>query len=514
MKLYKSIITSAAVTLAGVMTTGCNDWLNYTPKDKQTYDQQFSTVSGFRTAANGAYTALTYSSLYGYNLSYGPIDVMANCYKISEKNQGMLELLTASYSSNGPVGVLNGIWTAAYSNILNINVVLNALEQYPDVLLPDEHELIKAEMLAMRAYLHLDLTRLFGPSYSEKASVNGSGLAVPFAGEPKIIKRDRLSADSIIINHILPDLTVAQDILKELDPIFDGGVLNTPADIEDINGNWMRYRNLRLNYYAVSLLKARAYMWMNDYKNALAEARAIVDDPLMSELFEWVNPSRVLANNTNPDRIFSTECFFGYYRSDIQSIYKTLFAGSLDIDVVLQPASGRTAALYTNAGDYRRQVQWATSTGINSDMEFVKYKGFTPLDDENPEFYATYYGLLRKSEAYLIVAESAAKLGDAATALEYMNIFRQKRGETKMVASSSAADIAKEVRYEYVREFRGEGQIFFNHKRNMEGFGLGDGIEMFQHSPFDGSGTHVSALMSKPLPEVRYFPPIPVSENY
>lgn len=512
MKLYKSFIKAAVVVVTGVMATACSDWLDYTPKDKQTYNQQFSTVVGFRNAVNGVYTAMYSSSLYGYSMSYGALDVMGNLYKISEKNQGFYELLTASYSSSNAAATLNSMWVSAYHNILNINVILKALDEYPEVLDVDDATIIKGELLALRAYLHLDMTRLFGPSY--KHGDKGEGLAVPFAGEAKIIKRDRLTADQILTEHIIPDLDEAQRLLEGVDPILEGDVLDSGADADDENGNWMRYRNLRINYYAATLLKARAYIWMGDYTNALAEARKITDDKVVETAFPWVNPSRLLANNTNPDRIFSTECFYGYYRSDLGNIYKNTFAGSLDASNTLQPAIGKLSMLFKTSGDYRRQSQWTASTGLNSDYEFIKYKGFTPTDSDNPEFYATYVGLLRKSEAYLIASESAARLGEIGIAAAYLNEFRSARGESKIPPRVTAEDITKEIRYEYVREFRGEGQVFFNHKRNMEGFGLGDGIEMFQESPLDQSGLNISNLVSKPDGTVRYFPPIPASETY
>lgn len=512
MKLYKSFIKAAVVVVTGAMVTACSDWLDYTPKDKQTYNQQFSSVKGFHSALNGVYTAMCSSSLYGYSMSYGPLDIMGNLYKIAERNQGFYELLTASYTSSNAAATLNSMWVSAYHNILNINVLLKALDDYPDVLDSDDATMIRGELLALRAYLHLDMTRLFGPSYNY--GDKGEGLAVPFAGEAKIIKRDRLTANQILTEHIIPDLEEAQRLLKDVDPVLEGDVLDSDADEDDENGNWMRYRNLRINYYAVTLLKARAYIWMCDYTNALAEARKITDDNQVETIFPWVNPSRLLANNTNPDRIFSTECLYGFYRSDIGNIYKNTFAGSLDAANTLQPAIGKLAMLFKNSSDYRRQALWTASTGLNSDYEFIKYKSFTPTDSENPEFYATYFGLLRKSEAYLIAAESAAKLGEVSIATGYLNTFRSARGETRMPPRVTADDVTKEIRYEYVREFRGEGQIFFNHKRNMEGFGSGDGIETFQESPFDQSGLNIGNMASKPAATVRYFPPIPASETY
>ena len=99
MKLYKFII-SAAICCMGTLATGCSDWLDYTPTDKQTYDKQFSNEESFHNAVNGCYNLLNTSALYGYNLSYGSIDVMGNCYLIPSSNSSISELYSATYTGS------------------------------------------------------------------------------------------------------------------------------------------------------------------------------------------------------------------------------------------------------------------------------------------------------------------------------------------------------------------------------------------------------------------------------
>ena len=57
---------------------------------------------------------------------------------------------------------------------------------------------------------------------------------------------------------------------------------------------------------------------------------------------------------------------------------------------------------------------------------------------------------------------------------------------------------------EYCRDMRGEGQIFFLHKRNWQSFS--------NNKQFDGSGTNIN--YDRPTSEQRYTVPIPASENY
>ena len=285
MKLYKFII-SAAICCMGTLATGCSDWLDYTPTDKQTYDKQFSNEESFHNAVNGCYNLLNTSALYGYNLSYGSIDVMGNCYLIPSSNSSISELYSATYTGSYASNMFSSLWSSAYKAILSINLALEAVDKHPGVLRPDDAAMIKGELLGLRAFVHLDLVRLFGPAPSRSGAMDA--LAVPYADSSDILRRDRLTLNDIIYNKIIPDLTKAQELLKTSDPVLTDGVLNSAVDGES---NWGRYRQLRMNYYAATLVKARAYLWVMDYDNALAEAASIVDDPQFSTAFPWVEPA-------------------------------------------------------------------------------------------------------------------------------------------------------------------------------------------------------------------------------
>lgn len=499
MKLYRSIITVVACCL-GWFVSGCSDWLAYTPKDKQTYEQQFSSNAGFYNAVNGVYNIMSGSSLYGYNLSYGPLDIMAQCYKIPSGNVALSEYRTYTWTGKTASRTFTNIWAQAYSAILNINLILEATETHRQSVLNDrDYKLIKGEMLAARVFLHFDLLRLFGPVYSK----NPNGLSIPFNDGIEAVRRERLPADRLITEKLLPDLQTAQDLLKEVDPVITKGALNSDGGNE---GNWERYRQLRMNYYAATLLKARIYLWMGDYNHALSEAQKITDDARVKEYFPFVNPSKLLANNTNPDRIFSTECLFGYYNKNITDIFLNSFSGSLDVLTLLQPRKGYIGILFSAANDYRRQSQWTGSTSSSgSDFDFVKYKSFA-ANKKNPEFWATYYGLMRIGEAYYIAAEACLNQDDLSKACEYLNVIFSARGIERLnAAAATKTKVLEQIKLEYVREMRGEGQIFYLFKRFYQNFGSWSGgdsnLNGAEASFFDSPST------------VRYVIPIPSAET-
>lgn len=496
MKLYRLFV----VALTCSLLVSCSDWLDYTPKDKQTYEQQFGTKAGFRNAVTGVYNKMATPSLYGYNLTYGPLDIMGQLYVVPSSNTSRSELRNATWTGEYASGIFSSIWSNAYSTILNANLVLAASEEAKGKLLTeDEYKLIKGEMLGVRAFLHLDLLRLFGPIYTKKPQ----DLSVPYNDGVEAIKRDRLPADQFVSEKLLPDLEKAEELLSEVDPVLEYGVLNTDGAEE---GNWERYRQLRMNYYAVILLKARTYLWIGDYDKALAEARKITDSEQVQEFFPNVNANRLLANSVNPDRGFSTECLFGFYSSAMSDIYLNSFSGSLDPLEVLQPRKGYMDLLFSSSSDYRRQAQWTGSTSFSGgDFDFVKYKSFT-VNQNNPEFWATFYGLIRKTEAYYIAAECLLNKNDLSGACAYLNQVFQARGIENLPESSSASTILKQIKLEYLREFRGEGQIYYLFKRYQQVF-----AKYYSGEPDLNASEDL--LFQNVSPAVRYAVPIPAEEN-
>ena len=263
-----------------------------------------------------------------------------------------------------------------------------------------------------------------------------------------------------------------------------------------------------MNYYATVLLKARAYTWIGDYVNALIEAQKITDSEKVEEFFPDVNPNRLLANSINPDRGFSTECLFGFYSNSINEIYLNTFSGALDASVVLQPRKGYMNILFPVASDYRRQSQWTGAlSSSGGEADFIKYKGFTANKD-NPEFWATFYGLMRKTEAYYIAAECLLNK-DLSKACDYLNKVLQARGVETLPSTTDATALLKQIKMEYLREFRGEGQIFYLLKRFQQEFGSWD----YEPTDPDMNGAETLSWASVVAAQ-RYLVPIPAEENY
>ena len=536
MKLKKYILSLSVAFCTLTIGSSCTDWLDEQPNDKQSEEQQFATKPGFYAAVNGIYDRMSGNSLYGQNLSYEMIDVLGQCYEVNKTDEGsyskyLRALSNWDYSNETVLSVLGSIWGEAYQTIMNINVVLKNLEEKGSILPVKEYKMLKGEMLAARAMIHFDLLRLFGPVYAK----NPEGQGIPYNESTKTDILPILSAQNVLNNKILMDLKDAQDLLLESDPVLtEGPRAEYDSDTMD---NSQRYRQLRLNYYATTLLAARAYMWAGDYTNAAAEARKITDDEKVKQFFPHVDAGTLLANNIDPDRMFSTECLFGYYNKDRGLIYEYKFNGETAGKNLLVPRGGYTnGLLFANeTQDYRYMSQYTTGLTQEgqSTMYMIKHKEIKDQDrddvvsDTNDDeallqaskFHGTFCSLMKVSEAYYILAEalgtSTSEVYNSAEAWSYLSYIREQRGVTTNVSTDAA--LTDLLTKEYIREFIGEGQVFFYFKRNNKGYdndycGKKEVAEISWIIPGLLSTTDYKDKASDEEKERRFVAPLPSSE--
>ena len=189
-----------------IIGAGCSDFLDVQPKDKQSEEQLFATRGGFYTATNGIYNKMASSYLYGSNLSYGLVDVISKRYIPLSTSTYLTALANFNYTESTVETQLSNTWTEAYNTILNCNVVIENVDKSSGVLTEQEAKVLKGEMLAVRAFLHFDMLRLFGPVYKNKSDVE----SIPYNESSKISVLPLLTADSIIHDKILRDLDEAE----------------------------------------------------------------------------------------------------------------------------------------------------------------------------------------------------------------------------------------------------------------------------------------------------------------
>ncbi len=491
----KNINTLLLLLFASVFLSGCSDWLDYQPKDKQSEVQQFATKGGFYATVNGVYNRMGGTSLYGKYLSYEMIDLLGQRYTVNNTDEDshstyLRALTTWNYSNENVTYTLESIWQEAYSTIMNINVIIDNIEgdaekESSRVLPEREYKMLKGEMLAARAMLHFDMLRLFGPIYSKNPEARG----IPYNEDTNTDVLPFLTAQTVLNDYIIRDLTEASELLLESDPVLENGPM--PVYNSETMDNSMRYRQLRLNYYASVTLLARAYLWEGNYMKAAEYAQKLIDDPKVQTFFPSVDPGTLLANSVDPDRMFSTECLFGYFNKNRKLIYNNTFGGESTGNRLLIPRPGYINGLLfsgADASDYRYKSQWTMGTTLKgeSSMKLIKFNeiidrsnNVNPSNENTEEgmlevqkFHGTFCSLIKLSEVYYIAAEaygnSTSEVYNLDKAWSTLNVVRRNRGLSD--AQGDERRIVDNITKEYIREYIGEGQIFFYFKRLNKGF--------------------------------------------
>ena len=226
MKLW-NIIWIGVVLVCGV---GCSSFLDVQPKDKQSEKQLFATRGGFYTAVNGIYNKMASPALYGKNLSYELVDVISKRYQPLPVNTYLTALSTFAYTDENVKKTLESTWTTAYNTILNCNVVLENIDESEGVLQEQEYRVLKGEMLAVRAFLHFDMLRLFGPIYK----LHPEAEAIPYNESSKVVALPLMTADSVLHEKILRDLDEAEELLADSDPVIENGPMASLEKDEEV----------------------------------------------------------------------------------------------------------------------------------------------------------------------------------------------------------------------------------------------------------------------------------------
>ncbi len=440
------IVLLCGLFLAG----GFKKYLDVKPEASYTDVQVYGNEKALQQALIGLYISLADKNLYGANLSTTVIELLAQRYKPISDNMGMRNLSPLNdyqYSNTVIQALFDTTWKTGYATILAANVFLSKIDNsiQSKIISQENGNLLKGEAIAIRAMMHFDLLRLFGPVYSSGSATK----AIPYYTLADAKQQPILTA-SAAMDKIMADLTEAATLLAH-DPAIGKGVVYS-ADF------YSGYRNQRLNYYAVKGLMARAYLWAGKKDEARTAALAVLNEG--EKWFPWTTPDSAAGvttdylNGLNPDRVFYKEVLFGVYNPNMYNIYNTYFSPAVYDGAILAPDTTRLSTVFeSNLNDPRFGLSWKREG--KSYRTFFKFADITTKTKP----WRFVQPLLRKSELYYLLAEVET---DPVKALEYLNTVRRNRAWANLPPT---ANITVELRKEYQKEFFGEGQLFFYYKR-------------------------------------------------
>lgn len=431
----------------------CDSWLEVKPYDQIAEGELQKSEEGYQKMLNGIYIDLNSDALYGQTLSVEMIEVMGGAYTIGTDNSvwgNYKDLSSYQYNTEYWRNRLDQTWNKAYALILNCNKILETIDGNKNLFTDGSYYIIKGEALALRAMLHFDMLRLFGPVYSKDSDKK----AIPYYTKQTNSPEPILTAQEVM-EKITTDY---EDALNNLanDPVKTEGTMMSST--EDGSSNFLRYRALRLNYYAVEALMARAYLYMGNKTEAFKYATDVIKTADQN-IFPFVDKNLVIGSPADPDRIFSSEVLFALTNTSRGTIHKNFFDPSrlpnyvfrMDDSMMSNLVYGGAATTGGYQDDYRYRACWM-ATGSN--RYFYKYSDMVA----NGSIQNSMIPMVRLGEMFLIAAESQS--GDLKAGVQYVNALRRNRGVANL--TTLTPDLLK---YEYIRELYGEGQLFFLYKR-------------------------------------------------
>lgn len=469
MKLKNIFTTSAkipAVILSISLLTGCSKWLDVNPSTRIKEEEQFSVQQGYVDALFGTYQKLAEEGAYGRLGTYGFVDVLGQLYENKTATAYYGETARYNYVSEVTTGqqqnvrgAINAIWSGYYSAIAQANLILKNVDSR-NILSGTSYRIIKGEALALRAFVHFDLLRLFAPAYLNGANANAA--AIPYVEQFTINPTAKLTVAEVL-DKVERDLKEAEALLEAYTEI-DQIAANQGSTSLDL---FLMYRQNHLNYWAAKAVLARVYQYKGDKVNALKYATDVIN----SKKFNFVNPGTLSVDATvdASDLTFSSEHIFSLNVSNLKKFADNYFKSELS-------ASAEASDLFSTKAKLNTLYE-STLTGYGTDIrttdaskslwnQFSTAIVFTRkyYSDKTTNVKQRLVPIIRLPELYYIAAEAAPTIVEG---LNYLNTVRQAR----LIPALSAATITTtalfdaEVQKEYRKEFYGEGQIWFYFKR-------------------------------------------------
>lgn len=463
--MKKIIYTFLACGVLGL--SSCESFLDVQPKGTVEQDKQFSDVQGYRDAMYGVYASMGSTSLYGEALSWGFVDWLAQLeYDVYGTYQDVTYANLYEYEDQNVRPIIDAIWGDAYECISYVNNVLANIENV-DLESDGDYKLIKGEALAIRAFLHFDITRLFAENYLLNPTAGGIPYATTFNlnNKPVLTLADTYEA-------ILADLTEAAALLSA----------DTDMDPEDPASDYRERRNMHCNQYAAWAIKARVFHYMGQLDSAAVYAEKVIESPEVELVargsYSSDDAKRFSKREPNSELIWGlyTKSYYDNFRNlnlDGSILMGDLLSVRTDVREIYEVGN-----FDADSRDERFTCFFKTDDYDGSLYNFIRL--FDPDEDADDIFGVC---LIRLPEMYYIMAE-ALWATDKDRAVRYLNDVRNSRGLRDLADTEVATEtqFKNELVNERVKELWGEGQVFLTYKRENMSITEGPGELVYEPS--------------------------------
>lgn len=398
------------VILATLTMSACDNFLDITPTGKViaetgdeyrallTYEYKYFTKDRYMT------TLRTDEMLMDkVKTSSTDLDAYLDLWRWKDDNPSP----TTSYFS----------WRSYYHSVYIANYIIQNQKKIKEATAQEISQLV-GEAYMMRAYCHFLLVNLYAEPYTHCTPSQTRG--VPMLLEPDVNAIPGSSSVETVYKQILSDLDKAEQHLN----------------VEE----WELGKNYRFNTISAQALRARTYLYMGRWSDALEASKEVLS--VYNEL-EDMNNSTTLPNS---------------YKSKESIVALERFSSNL-YTAVDMPAS-EFISLY-RSGDQRRTKYFKRVTSST----------YSLLKGRSDEFSCSF----RTAEFYLTAAEAAARLGHTTDAINYLTPLMTKRlnasayeTTTALIGTMTEEELIQEILDERARELAFEGHRWYDLRRTSQ----------------------------------------------
>ena len=473
--------------LGSAMLSSCNDWLDVTSNTEIPNEVHFSSETGFKDAVIGLYVKLSKPELYGKTLTWHVNEFLSQNYA-QVAGAPDLDLPKYEYEESPFVGYRDMIWQNCYEVIANMNNILRYEEKNRSMMRPLLDSIVRGETLGLRAMVHFDLLRMFGKSNLGKRPELMEELSIPYS-----LQFSKNSPEQVTYKRYLELLKkdIKESItLLECDPynVYRWGenmisyheyyqpIVDNSFITSEVN---FYQRQFRFNCYAAKALYARILMWEGT-PEARAEALKIASELVEKSRYSWAYENQVMVKNQEwwkSDLLFKNEHLFTlsvekmadyqFCSGGTQNWFDASSPGNTYTVVYLTKQKAEEIYEVPGAGDSDwRYTQCLLSQYWGYNYGLVKLR----QHPEHAPQYSRMMPMIRISEMCYIAAECCLDQAtyDKTKAIEYLNMVRSHRGiaqDMMLPETLTDEEVKNEIYKEYLKEFVGEGQMFFYYKR-------------------------------------------------
>lgn len=468
MKTLKHI---SAFLLLVPLLASC-DFLEVEKTGKTSIKNFYSDIYALDAAVNGVY-GLTYKFYDNYMVLYPEVaGDLVRLQATTSEWRPQFDFISDESDETTAVGY---IWKNGYEIIANANEVIqygpSVSDRFPQQAASARNYIAQAYFI--RALIHLDLSLVYGQTYTYSADGSHLGTAV-MTTIPDVKSKIARSTAAVTYKRILDDLQTASDMFA--DGWTKGCYYASPA--------------------ACKALMARVYLYMGNYSEAKKYASEVISDYGLSLTPRADYVAMFCGRKEGQEAIFRLNGLSGGYK----------LGAMFDYNSPSMNPSSKLMDIFSSD-----EHAWA-GTDIRSELLSYKSSGrdefsgvcmkFTDTEDidDTQKRYDPF--VLRLSEMYLIRAEAACHDGDIDTAVSDIATLEARARGVKAaeinVVYSNAEELDGIIRRERVKELFLEGHRLFDLTR--------------RHETLSRDAACGSSVLSMTYPDDRFILPIPLVE--